>query len=136
MPYKPVPLVVLKAYSTMAGVQMDFFKYLCFSLPVTFLVMLFYVLLCRFVFRPDIKELRHISVDFADPDALILKKRQKVAVAFLVTFIFLMIAPSILPEAWILTQWINALVLFTGLDASCHGGRRAYAGISSNHKTY
>lgn len=109
MPYKPVPLVVLKAYSTMAGVQMDFFKYLCFSLPVTFLVMLFYVLLCRFVFRPDIKELRHISVDFANPDALILKKKQKIAVAFLVTFIFLMIAPSILPEAWILTQWINAL---------------------------
>lgn len=24
MPYKPVPLVVLKAYSTMAGVPMDF----------------------------------------------------------------------------------------------------------------
>ncbi len=111
MPYKPVPLVILQAYSTISGTSMDFFKYICFSLPVTFLVMVFYVLICRFVFRPDIKDLKHISVDFADKDALILNKKQKVAVAFLVAFIFLMIAPSILPAEWALTLAIKQLGL-------------------------
>ncbi len=109
MPYKPVPLVILQAYSTISGTSMDFFKYICFSLPVTFLVMVFYVLICRFVFRPDMKELKHISVDFADKDALILNKKQKVAVAFLAAFIFLMIAPSILPAQWIVTIAIKQL---------------------------
>lgn len=109
MPYKPVPLVILQAYSTVSGTPMDFFKYICFSLPVTTLVMIFYVLICRFVFRPDMKDLHKISVDFADKDALILNNRQKVSVAFLFAFIFMMIAPSIFPENWLLTKVINQL---------------------------
>ena len=109
MPYKPVPLVVLKAYNQMTGVPMDFFKYICFSLPITFLIMIFYVLICRFVFRPDLKELHQISVDFADPEALKLDLRQKTAIGFLAAFIFLMIAPSILPDTWTLTWVINQI---------------------------
>lgn len=109
MPYKPVPLVVLKAYSTMAGVPMDFFKYICFSFPVTLAIMIFYVFLCRFVFRPDIKELHQISVAFADAKALILNKKQKIAIIFLFVFIFMMIAPSILPAEWLLASIINQL---------------------------
>lgn len=109
MPYKPVPLVVLKAYNQMSGVPMDFFKYICFSLPVTFLIMLFYVLICRFVFRPDLKQLHQISMDFADPAAMVLDRRQKTAIGLLAVFIFLMIAPSILPDSWTLTWIINQI---------------------------
>ena len=109
MPYKPVPLVVLKAYNQMTGVPMDFFKYICFSLPVTFAIMIFYVLLCRFLFRPDMKSLHQISVDFAYPQALKLDSKQKTAIVFLAIFIFLMIAPSILPAEWTLTWVINQI---------------------------
>lgn len=109
MPYKPVPLVVLKAYSTMAGVPMDFFQYICFSLPVTLAIMIFYVLICRWVFRPDIKILHQISADFANKKALMLNKKQKIAIVFLVTFILMMIAPSILPKQWLLANIINQL---------------------------
>ncbi len=109
MPYKPVPLVILQAYSTVSGTSMDFLKYLCFSFPVSLLVMIFYILLCRFVFRPDMKDLKQISVDFADKDALILNKKQKIAIVFLLTFIMLMIAPSILPAEWVVTWIIKQL---------------------------
>lgn len=109
MPYKPVPIVVLKAYSQLAGVPMDFFKYIIFSLPVTFAITMFYILICRFVFRPDIKSLKNISVDFADPAALILNKKQKITIFLLIIFILLMIAPSILPSKWLVTQLINML---------------------------
>lgn len=78
MPYKPVPMVVLSTYSEAAGVPMDFAKYILFALPVTFLVMMFYMLLCRFVFRPDLKDLIHISVDFADPTKLHLDKMVRI----------------------------------------------------------
>ncbi|MGM9525136.1 MAG: hypothetical protein ACI3U1_02595, partial [Peptococcaceae bacterium] len=46
---------------------------------------------------------------FADPDVLVLNRKQKIAIVFLLTFIFLMIAPSILPDSWVLTQIINQL---------------------------
>ena len=82
MPYKPGPLVILKAYSMAADVPVDFFKYICFSLPVTLLIMLFYVLVCKFVFRPNMGLLKDISVDFADADALVLTKKQKAAIIF------------------------------------------------------
>lgn len=109
MPYKPVPMVVLSTYSEAAGVPMDFAKYILFALPVTFLVMMFYMLLCRFVFRPDLKDLIHISVDFADPTKLHLDKKQKVAIVFLLVFIFMMVAPSILPDGFFLKTFISAL---------------------------
>ena len=109
MPYKPGPLVILKAYSMAADVPVDFFKYICFSLPVTLLIMLFYVLVCKFVFRPNMGLLKDISVDFADADALVLTKKQKAAIIFLGMFIFMMIATSILPDTFMLAGMINKL---------------------------
>lgn len=109
MPYKPVPMVILSTYSETAGVPMDFAKYIAFALPITFLVMMFYMLICRFVLRPDLKDLVHISVDFADASKLHLDKRQKVAVAFLLVFIFMMVSPSILPDGFFLKTFISAL---------------------------
>lgn len=109
MPYKPVPMVVLSTYSETAGVPMDFAKYIAFALPMTFLIMMFYMLICRFVFRPELKLLPNISVDFADPNKLHLDRKQKTAVVFLAVFIFMMISPSILPEGFFLKSIISAL---------------------------
>lgn len=109
MPYKPVPMVILSTYSETAGVPMDFFKYIIFALPITFLIMMFYMLICRFIFRPDLKNLTQISVDFADPNKMVLDKKQKTAIVFLLIFIFMMIAPSILPENIFLTEAIATL---------------------------
>ncbi len=109
MPYKPVPMVVLSTYSETAGVPMDFAKYIIFALPITFLIMMFYMLICRFIFRPDLKELVHISVDFADPSKMHLDKKQKVAIAFLLIFIFMMVSPSVLPDDFILNTIISVL---------------------------
>lgn len=109
MPYKPVPMVVLSTYSETAGVPMDFFKYILFALPITFLIMMFYMLLCRFVFRPDLKNLSHISVDFADPTKMHLDVKQKTAVVFLLAFIFMMVSPSILPDGFFLKTFIDTL---------------------------
>lgn len=107
MPYKPVPLIILQTYSKTAGVPMDFFKYILFALPITFLIIIFYMFICRLVFRPDIKDLRHISVDFADQEKLVLNKKQKCALIFLMIFIFMMIAPSILPDGFFLKTMIS-----------------------------
>lgn len=109
LPYKPVPLLVLKSYSQISGMEVDFLKYMLFPIPTTFLVIIFYVLICRFIFRPDMKRLKEISIAFADQNALILDKKQKISLLFLAAFIFLMIAPSLLPSAWLLTKLTSHL---------------------------
>lgn len=109
MPYKPVPMVILSTYSETAGEPMDFAKYIAFALPMTFLIMMFYVLICRFVIRPELKDLVHISVDFADKSKLHVDKKQKIAIAFLLAFIFMMVAPSLLPAGFFLKTFLATL---------------------------
>ena len=91
---------------------MDFAKYILFALPITFLSMMFYMLICRFIFRPNLKDLVHVSVDFADPTKLHLDKKRKVAVIFLlVSFSFDGLSPASIAGRTFsfLTQFINAL---------------------------
>ena len=109
MPYKPVPLLTLGAYSQLSGQSVDFLSYIMFSLPMTLLVMVFFVLVCRFVLRPELGDLKKINIDFVDQNALVLHARQKVATLFLFVFIFMMIAPSLLPADFFLTIFIDKL---------------------------
>lgn len=76
---------------------------------MTLLVMLIFLFICRFVLRPDLKELKHINIDFVDQNALILHTKQKAAALFLVVFILMMLAPSLFPKTWLITVWINKL---------------------------
>lgn len=109
IPYKPVPLVILSTYSELSGVPMDFLKYILFALPITILITLLFIVIFRFIFRPDLKKLVDISVDFVDQSKMHLDTRQKAAVGFLVVFILMMVAPSLLPEGSFLSNVLSNL---------------------------
>ena len=109
MPYHPAPLVLIGTYQTLTGEVIDFFQYICFTFPLAMLVCVLYTLICRFIFRPDLKELKNINVSFVDQEALQLNFKQKLVLGFLFVFIFLILAPSLLPKTWLLTKWINSL---------------------------
>ncbi len=109
MPYHPAPLVLIGTYQTLTGEVIDFFQYVCFTFPLAMLVCIFYTLVCRFIFRPDLKELKNINVSFVDQEALQLDFKQKLVLGFLLVFIFMILGPSILPKEWLLTQWIKGL---------------------------
>ena len=64
LPYKLVPLAMLGVYSTVTGGNINFFQYVCFSLPITLLIMIVFVLVGRLIIRPDMKGLKNLSVDF------------------------------------------------------------------------
>lgn len=109
MPYKPVPLLVMRTYTQISGIEANFFKHIVFALVLTILLLVVYILICRFIFRPELKNLKDINVDFVDPEAIILNNHQKIILGFFLFFIFLMIAPSILPKDWLLYQIIHRL---------------------------
>ncbi len=109
LPYKLLPLGMIGAYSTMTGQGINFMQYVAYSLPIALLLMALYILICRFVFRPELKNLSQISIDFVDPLDLKLSKTQKAVFAFLIGFIILMLVPGLLPKAWGVTQFINRI---------------------------
>ena len=108
-PYKMVPMVLLTAYGNVTGESVTFFDYICFSLPVALLVVVVYILTCRFVFRPDIKELKNLRADLVDPSELVLDRDKKVVLGFFAAFLFLILAPGFLPQEWLFTKVLNQL---------------------------
>ena len=109
MPYQPAPLVLMKTYQALTGEVINFFQYVVFALPIALSIVILYVLVCRFVYRPDLKGLKHIDVSFVDQDALKLRTVQKIALIFLGVFIFFMLAPSVLPKSWMFVQVLDKL---------------------------
>ena len=107
MPFQPLPIVVMSAYSQISGAEINFFKHIVFTGIFTFVLICVYVLICRFVFRPELKELKHVNIDFADKNALHLNTRQKIVLGFFIAFILLVIAPNILPDSAFVTVLDN-----------------------------
>lgn len=105
-PFKSVPLVVLGAYSTLSDIHISFLSYICFSAPMGILAVLLYTVLCKFVFRPDVSNLKNLSLDNFDPEERNVKfsKEQKIDLMFLLAMIVLLLVPSILPSEWGITK--------------------------------
>ncbi len=114
MPYKLLPLAMLGAYDKMlaaAGLSegITFMQYVAYSLPISIGLTVLYILICRFVFRPDLKDLQKISTEFVNPEDLQLSAKQKTVFLLLIIFIFLMLAPGFLPKSWGITWFINQI---------------------------
>ncbi len=104
LPYHMVPLVVLGVASAVTGISMNFFQYLCLAVPATILSLILYILIGKFIVRPDMTKLNHLQMEY-DPEKLKLNKKQKVAAIYLFVFMAFMLIPGALPEG-------NALKVF------------------------
>lgn len=108
-PYKLVPVVVLSAYSGISGETISFFQYICFALPVSLFIVVAYILVCRFIFRPDIKELKNLRADFVNPEDLVLNRDKKLVLIFFAAFLLLLLAPGFLPQEWFLAKLLHKI---------------------------
>lgn len=109
LPYKLVPLAMLGVYSAVTGGEINFFQYVCFSLPITVLIMVVFVLCGRLIIRPDMKELKNLSVDFVKKEDLVLNTKQKTAFIYMVIFIILMLAPGAIPAEWAVSKFLDQI---------------------------
>ena len=109
-PFKSVPLVVVGSYTALSGISVPFLKYVCFTAPICVLSLLVYVLLCKFVFRPDISPLTSLSAaTFGEEAQIKLDKHKKIVIGFLIALIILLLFPSILPKGWLIARILNGI---------------------------
>ena len=109
LPFRTAPLITLGAYQSLTGTTVDFLHFMIFVIPTLLLVFLAYLGACRFLFRVDVSALKSVKVDFIDEASLRMTKRQKAVMSFLIAFIILAVLPTILPQAFFLTQLLNAM---------------------------
>ena len=114
LPFKGNSIVLVQTFTTLSGLSIDFVKYECLVIPMSILMILTYVLVCRFVFRADVSALKQFDITtsgFVDESALKLTKKQKVSLGVLLAVLVIMMAPSFLPAEWKLAQALTGLGL-------------------------
>lgn len=108
-PFKGSAIGLLAVYTGMGGTPIDFGQYMLFMDPTLLVMITSYVLICRFVFRPDVSLLSgDVATSLISPEDLILNKRQKFLLIVLLFTILLLLVPNILPTTWTLTTILNS----------------------------
>ena len=109
-PFTGAALMILGVFETTSGVSMPVLPYILLGFIMSTLGIIFYSLMIKFVFRPDMSKLADVNVDMFDKDKLPpMNKQQKTLFGFMLAFLLLSIAPSILPGAWGVTRTINSM---------------------------
>lgn len=118
-PFKLMSGIILSAYGQLSGSSVDFLTYSFIAFTLGMLAIFTFLLLCRFVFKPDVSALAVQTHTTGYQEHL--SGYQKVVLALLLALIVTMFLPSILPESWLLSQILRQMgntgimVFFVGI---------------------
>lgn len=104
LPFKIYPMIVLGAFEAASGMAVNFLQYTIFMVIMTMILEVLFILLCKFVFRPQVST----GAAQLEPPAP-MNSFQKKVVIIMVAMIVAFLLPCILPAAWGITQLLNAL---------------------------
>ena len=122
-PFKTMPLIVLGTFEKLGGPAIDYLSFVLFTLPLTILGLIVYILMGKFVFRIDVTALKKLKLEEIDQNVLQLNTQKKMVLWALVLLIVLMLVPSLLPKELAITQilakWgaVGIPMLFIGFFA-------------------
>lgn len=107
-------ITVFANYQAIAGESLNAVKYVAALVPLMLASVGIYILLCKFVFKPDITAFKEIDVTIADQSALKLGRRQVIVMLSMLVLLLILFAPYLLPASWGLTSFLSNLGLFGG----------------------
>jgi len=97
IPFKQVPLTVMSAFETMSGVQIAYTQYMIISIVSCVILCGLFMMIAKFVFKPDMSKLAMLDTSKLDDGSLTLNHVQKIVLGFLVGLVVLLLAPNFLP---------------------------------------
>ncbi len=95
-PFRLTGLIVLGAVQSVTQSSIPFAQYILFTLPMGLLLILTYFAIMKFIFRVDLSRMNKISVNFINPQDLLLDKRQKCAALLMALMVVLLISIDLL----------------------------------------
>ena len=108
------------------------------AMPVCIATLLLYTLIVRFIFRPDIARLSHLTPEYLDriSSQIRIDNKQRVAATALVVFLLVMFLPNILPAGSATANFFGkfnmvvAMVVILGVLSFLRRGRRTRVRLS------
>ncbi len=88
---------------------------------VTFLLILVYLLIGRFIFKVDISKLADKEDRFAELRTQKMGRSEKIGMAYLLLFLCIIILPTVLPKTWLITGILSNMSII-GACAACFVG--------------
>lgn len=131
-PFKSLAVMVQKSLMNITGEAIGFGQFTVFAVCLSYAIVLVYLLLCRFVFRPDVS--RIAGSDYVYDGNVAMTRYQKRILLLLALFFVLLFAPGILPASVPGIAFLNTvgktgtcvlLLCFAGFFASRGTGRPA-----------
>ena len=110
IPFKQAALTVFSAYETMSGLGMNYAKYMLIALVICAICSFLFIVMGKYVFRPDMGRLLHLDVKKLDTDGtLALSRVQKIILGFLFLLVVLLLAPNFLPGDFCVTRFLKGI---------------------------
>lgn len=110
IPFKSVPLVALGAYEKLSGVSIDYAAYMLVSVLSCILCLGLFILVGKYMFRPDVSKLSKLDVGALDTEgALTLNRVQKIMMVFLLALVVFMMLPSFLPKTMFIARFFKSI---------------------------
>lgn len=107
-PFMAPVLMMMGAYTGVSGITPDPLMFTIFMWITNFLYMLGYVLVGRFIIKPDVSPIAKVDKAIIDEGGP-LSTYQKIMIGFFIAFLLMMFWPSFMPASWKITQLIAGL---------------------------
>ena len=110
IPFKQAALTVMSAYETMSGTHIDYAKYMFIALIACALCSLLFLLIGKYIFRPDVSKLADLDASkLAKDQSLSLSGVQKAVLGFLFALVALLLIPAFLPKELALVKFLKSI---------------------------
>lgn len=109
-PFKGSAMIVVSAYEKITATSVPVLPYIAYNLMMSMLLLVSYLLLLRFIIRPDLAALKHVTTERFEKEKLPpMNRKQKGFMLTIAAYITVMILPCVLPLSWGLVKLINRL---------------------------
>lgn len=109
-PFKGSAMIVVSAYEKITATSVPVLPYIAYNLIMSMFLLASYLLLLRFVIRPDLTALKQVTTERFEKEKLPpMNRKQKGFMITIAAYITVMILPCVLPASWLLVKTINRL---------------------------
>lgn len=110
IPFKQAALTVMDAYETMSGTPIEYASYMIIALVICILCSLLFLIVGKYVFRPDVSKLQKLNAGALDTDqSLSLSSVQKTVLGFLLALVALLLIPAFLPGDLLIVKFLKSI---------------------------
>lgn len=111
LPYQVMSVIYLDALKTSTGIEMNPLVYFFSRSAISYILILIFWLICRFIIRPDTSKLLQAGDLFASMRDDKMTSEQKIAISAFIIFLLALFAPGNLPKSWPLVGVLGKLGL-------------------------